>query len=52
MRKHHLLKTFWNGVNGWRDRQLPDGTEILVGYPPYTEATAKRCHSPGTPLSS
>ena len=25
-RKHHLLKTFWSGVNGWRDKQLPDGT--------------------------
>jgi hypothetical protein len=23
-----LLKTFWNGVNGWRDRQLADGTII------------------------
>ncbi len=27
-RKHHLLKTFWNGATGWRDRQLPDGTII------------------------
>ncbi len=27
-RFHHLLKTFWGGVNGWRDRQLPDGTVI------------------------
>jgi uncharacterized protein DUF222 len=25
-RFHHLLKTFWNGAAGWRDRQLPDGT--------------------------
>jgi hypothetical protein len=25
-RKHHLLKTFWTGVTGWRDEQLPDGT--------------------------
>ncbi|WP_349269019.1 HNH endonuclease [Mycolicibacterium parafortuitum] len=25
-RFHHLLKTFWNGPNGWRDRQHPDGT--------------------------
>ena len=23
---NHLLKTFWNGATGWRDRQLPDGT--------------------------
>jgi hypothetical protein len=27
-RCHHLLKTFWNGPKGWRDRQLPDGTVI------------------------
>ena len=25
-RFHHLLKTFWAGTPGWRDRQLPDGT--------------------------
>ena len=25
-RKHHLLKTFWSGPNGWRDQQHPDGT--------------------------
>jgi hypothetical protein len=23
---HHLLKTFYTGVGGWADRQLPDGT--------------------------
>ncbi|MCV7420271.1 DUF222 domain-containing protein [Mycobacterium yunnanensis] len=27
-RRHHLLKTFWGGENGWRDRQLEDGTVI------------------------
>jgi hypothetical protein len=27
-RRHHLLKTFWGGPNGWRDRQLPDGTIV------------------------
>lgn len=27
-RKHHLLKTFWIGINGWRDEQRPDGTVI------------------------
>ncbi len=25
-RFHHLLKTFWIGALGWRDRQHPDGT--------------------------
>lgn len=25
-RFHHLLKTFYCGPGGWRDRQLPDGT--------------------------
>ena len=25
-RFHHLLKTFWLGATGWRDRQHPDGT--------------------------
>ncbi len=24
-RKHHLMKTFWTGVGGWKDIQLPDG---------------------------
>ncbi len=33
-RFHHLLKTFWNGAKGWRDRQLPDGTVIGVGHTP------------------
>jgi hypothetical protein len=27
-RKNHLLKTFWSGKGGWRDRQLPDGTVV------------------------
>jgi len=25
-RKHHLIKTFYAGENGWTDRQSPDGT--------------------------
>jgi Domain of unknown function (DUF222) len=25
-RFHHLLKTFYTGLHGWADRQLPDGT--------------------------
>ncbi|MCV7421074.1 DUF222 domain-containing protein [Mycobacterium yunnanensis] len=27
-RRHHLLKTFWGGENGWQDTQLDDGTVI------------------------
>ncbi|MCV7135594.1 DUF222 domain-containing protein, partial [Mycobacterium hodleri] len=27
-RRHHLLKTFWGGENGWRDEQLDDGTIV------------------------
>ena len=27
-RRHHLLKTFWGGQSGWRDRQLDDGTIV------------------------
>jgi hypothetical protein len=27
-RFHHLLKTFYTGLGGWADRQLPDGTVI------------------------
>ncbi len=27
-RTHHLLKTFWTGIDGWKDEQLPDGTVI------------------------
>jgi len=27
-RKHHLLKTFYGGPGGWRDRQLADGTIV------------------------
>ena len=27
-RCHHLLKTFYTGLGGWADRQLPDGTVI------------------------
>ncbi|BBX83110.1 HNH endonuclease signature motif containing protein [Mycolicibacterium aubagnense] len=27
-RKHHLLKTFYGGRDGWQDRQQPDGTIV------------------------
>ena len=29
-RTHHLVKTFFCGVGGWTDRQLPDGTVELI----------------------
>ena len=29
---HHLLKTFYTGLGGWADRQLPESTDIVVGY--------------------
>jgi hypothetical protein len=41
-RCHHLLKTFWNGwngVRGWRDRQLPDGTIIWTSPTGHTYTT-------------
>ena len=38
-RKHHLLKTFWAGPNGWRDRQLPDGTVIWTDPDGQTHVT-------------
>ncbi len=27
-RKHHLMKTFWTGIGGWTDCQLPNGTLV------------------------
>jgi hypothetical protein len=38
-RFHHLLKTFWNGPGGWRDRQLPDGTIIWTSPTGHTYVT-------------
>jgi len=38
-RKHHLLKTFWSGPHGWRDRQLPDGTIIWTAPAGHTYTT-------------
>jgi hypothetical protein len=38
-RAHHLLKTFWSGVNGWRERQLPDGTVIWTAPTGHTYTT-------------
>jgi Domain of unknown function (DUF222) len=38
-RFHHLLKTFWCGVGGWSERQLPDGTLILSSLTGHTYTT-------------
>lgn len=38
-RKHHLLKTFYVGANGWSDRQLGDGTVIWTSPTGHTYAT-------------
>jgi hypothetical protein len=38
-RCHHLLKTFWCGVGGWREQQLPDGTLILTSPTEHTYTT-------------
>ncbi|OBG04447.1 HNH endonuclease signature motif containing protein [Mycolicibacter sinensis] len=38
-RLHHLLKTFWTGTNGWRDRQEPDGTVIWIAPTGHTYLT-------------
>jgi hypothetical protein len=35
-RFHHMLKTFWDGATGWRDRQLPDGTVVQLCEPTAT----------------
>jgi hypothetical protein len=38
-RFHHLLKTFYCGVGGWREQQLPDGTLILTAPTGHTYTT-------------
>jgi hypothetical protein len=38
-RTHHLIKTFYTGVCGWSDRQLPDGTIILTAPTGHTYTT-------------
>jgi hypothetical protein len=43
-RFHHSLKTFWNGVKGWRDRQLPDGTVIWSAPDGQTHTTRPGSH--------
>ena len=48
-RKHHLLRTFWVGDGGWRDRQLPDGTIIWTAPSgrTYTTHPGARMYFPG-----
>lgn len=38
-RNHHLLKTYWGGPDGWRDRQLPDGTVVWTSPDGLTHTT-------------
>ena len=38
-RFHHLLKTFYCGVGGWREQQLPDGTLIVTAPTGHTYPT-------------
>jgi hypothetical protein len=38
-RIHHLLKTFYTGPNGWRDRQEPDGTVVWTSPTGHTYTT-------------
>jgi hypothetical protein len=48
-RKHHLLKTFWTGIGGWADQQLPDGTVIWTSPTgkTYTTYPGSRIFFPG-----
>ncbi|WP_020103292.1 HNH endonuclease [Mycobacterium sp. 360MFTsu5.1] len=38
-RKHHLLKTFYGGPDGWSDRQQPDGTIVWTAPTGHTYTT-------------
>ncbi|HKV17400.1 MAG TPA: HNH endonuclease signature motif containing protein, partial [Mycobacterium sp.] len=42
-RGHHLLKTFWTGVGGWADQQLPDGTVVWTAPSGKTYTTQPGC---------
>jgi hypothetical protein len=42
-RFHHLLKTFYCGVGGWREHQLPDATLILTSPTGHTYTTKPGC---------
>lgn len=38
-RKHHMMKTFYGGPDGWRDIQLPDGRVIWTAPSGHTYTT-------------
>lgn len=39
-RKHHLIKTFYTGPDGWTDRQSPDGTVTFTSPTGHVYTTA------------
>jgi hypothetical protein len=39
IRCHHLLKTFYTGLGGWTDHQLPDGTIVFTAPTGHTYTT-------------
>lgn len=47
-RRHHLLKTFWVGAEGWSDRQCPDGAIVWTAPSgqTYTTYPGSRLHFP------
>ena len=47
-RKHHLLKTFWVGDDGWSDQQFPDGRIVWTSPTGrrYTTYPGSRVHFP------
>jgi hypothetical protein len=38
-RIHHLIKTFYTGIGGWTDQQMPGGTIILTAPTGHTYTT-------------
>ena len=49
-RKQHLLKTFYGGPHGWRDRQEPDGTVTRLGYPLKVPVGGASAVAPSVPI--
>ncbi len=44
-RCHHLVKTFWGGPHGWRDKQFPEGTVIWTSPGGQTHTTRPGSHA-------